>query len=82
MEECLSSEHGCELFTNSLEHFLNGSGVAEESNGHLQSLGWDIANGRFDVVGDPLNEIRGVLVLDIQHLLVDFFGGHSASEQC
>ena len=80
MEESLSSEHGSELFTDSLEHFLDGGGVSEESYGHLESLGWDIADGRFDVVGDPLDEVRGVLVLDIEHLLIDFLGGHSSSE--
>merc|ERR1711865_1238279 len=80
MEESLSSEHSSELFSNSLEHLLDGSGVSEESNGHLKTLWWDIANSGFDVVWDPLNEIRGVLVLDVKHLLVNFFGGHSSSE--
>jgi len=80
MEECLSSEHAGELFTNSLEHLLDGSGVSEEGHGHLESLGRDIADGGLDVVGDPLNEVRGVLVLDVEHLLVDFLGGHSSSE--
>ena len=80
MEEGLSSEHSGELFTNSLEHLLDGGGVTKEGNGHLESLWWDIANSRFDVVWDPFNEIRGVLVLDVEHLFVDFFSGHSSSE--
>merc|ERR1719199_1841038 len=80
MEEGLSSEHAGELFSNSLEHLLDGGGVTEEGNGHLESLWWDIANGGFDVVWDPLNEVRGVLVLDVEHLLIDFLGGHSTSE--
>merc|ERR1711865_152194 len=80
MEESLSSEHSSELFTNSLEHLLDGSGVTEEGNGHLKTLWWDIANSGFDVVWDPLNEIRGVLVLDVKHLLVNFLSGHSSSE--
>merc|ERR1719199_1349749 len=80
MEEGLSSEHAGELFSNSLEHLLDGGGVTEEGNGHLESLWWDIANGGFDVVWDPLNEVRGVLVLDVEHLLVNFLGGHSTSE--
>ena len=80
MEECLSSEHGGELFSDSLEHLLDSSGVTKEGNGHLESLWWDIANSRFDVVWDPFNEIRRVLVLDVEHLFVDFFGGHSSSE--
>ena len=81
MEECLSSEHGGELFSNSLEHFLDGSRVSEEGDGHLESLGGDIADGRFDVVGNPLNEVRGVLVLDVEHLFVNFLGGHTSSEE-
>ena len=80
MEESLSSEHGSELLTNSLEHLLDGGGVSDESDGHLESLGWDIADGGFDVVGDPLDEVRRVLVLNVEHLLVNFFGGHSSSE--
>jgi len=80
MEEGLSSEHSSELLTNSLEHFLDGSGVSEEGNGHLETLWWDIANSGFDVVWDPFNEVRGVLVLYVKHLLINFFGGHSSSE--
>merc|ERR1711865_1217363 len=80
MEESLSSEHSSELFTNSLEHLLDGSGVSEESNSHLKTLWWDIANSGFNVVWDPLNEIRGVLVLDVKHLLINFLSGHSSSE--
>merc|ERR1712029_77163 len=80
MEEGLSSEHARELFSNSLEHLLDGSGVSEEGDGHLESLWWDIADGGLDVVGDPLNEVGRVLVLDVKHLLIDFLGGHTSSE--
>merc|ERR1712151_846511 len=80
MKEGLSSEHGGELLTNSLEHLLDGGGVTEESNGHLESLWWDIADGGLDVVGDPFNEVGRVLVLDVEHLLIDFLGGHTSSE--
>merc|ERR1712007_319355 len=80
MEESLSSEHAGELLTNSLEHLLDGGGVTEEGNGHLETLWWDIANSGFDVVWNPLDEVRGVLVLDVEHLLVNFLGGHSSSE--
>ena len=80
MEESLSSEHSSELLTNSLEHLLDGSRVTEEGDGHLETLGRDITDGGLDVVGDPLNEVRGVLVLYVKHLLIDFLGGHAASE--
>jgi len=82
MEESLSSEHSSELFSDSLEHFLDGSGVSEECNWHLESLWWDIANWWFNVVWNPLNEVRRVLVLNVKHLLIDFLGGHSSSEHC
>ena len=80
MKEGLSAEHSSELLANSLEHLLDGGGVSEEGHGHLETLGRDIADGGLDVVGDPLNEVRGVLVLNVKHLLVDFLGGHTASE--
>jgi len=80
VEEGLAAEHSSELLTNTLEHLLDGGGVTEEGNSHLESLWWDIANGGLDVVWDPLNEVGRVLVLDIEHLLIDFLGGHSSSE--
>merc|ERR1712029_328015 len=80
MEEGLSSEHGGELLSNSLEHLLDGSGVFEEGNSHRESLWWDITDGGLDVVGDPLDEVGRVLVLHVKHLLIDFLGGHTASE--
>ena len=57
MEESLSSEHGGELFSDSLEHLLDGGGVTKEGNSHLESLRGDVANGGLDVVGDPFNEV-------------------------
>jgi hypothetical protein len=80
MEEGLSSEHSGELFGDSLEHFLDGGGVTNEGNRHLETLWWDITDSGFDVVGDPFNEVRRVLVLDVEHLFIDLFGGHSTSE--
>merc|ERR1711881_427763 len=81
VEEGLAAEHSGELLANALEHLLDGSGVSEEGDGHLESLGWDIAHGGLDVVGDPLNEVRGVLVLDVEHLLVNLLGGHASAEE-
>jgi len=80
MQESFSSEHSGELLGDSLEHLLDGSGVTNEGDRHLETLGRDITDGGLDVVGDPLNKVRGVLVLDIEHLLIDLFGGHSTSE--
>lgn len=81
MEESFSSEHACELFSDSLEHLLDGSWVTDEGDGHFQSFWWDITNWWLDVVGNPLNEIWRVFVLYVQHLFVYFFSWHSSSEQ-
>ena len=40
----------------------------------------DVADGRLDVVRDPLHEVRGVLVDHVEHLLVHFLRGHAAAE--
>ena len=74
MQESLSSEHSGELFSNSFEHLLDGSGVSDEGHGHLESLRGDVADGGLDVVGDPFNEVRRVLVLNVKHLFIDFLG--------
>ena len=81
MEESLSSEHCSELFSNSLEHFLDSSGVSDEGDSHFQTLGGNITNRWLDVVRDPFNKVGWVFVLHIQHLLVNFFSWHSSSEQ-
>ncbi len=80
MEKGLFSEHSSELLLNSSEHHHNGGGVSKEGYGHLESLWWDIADSGLDVIGDPLDEVRRVLVLDVEHLLIDLLGGHSTSE--
>ena len=81
VEEGLATEHGGELLGDALEHLLDGGGVADEGGGHLEALGRDVADGGLDVVGDPLDEVGGVLVLNVEHLLVDLLGGHAAAEQ-
>ena len=80
MKKCFSSEHGCELFTDSFKHFLNCCRVTDESNGHFKTFRWNITNRRFNVIRNPLNEIRGVFVLNIKHLFIYFFRWHSTSE--
>jgi len=81
MEEGLAAEHSSELLADTLEHLLDGGGVSEEGDSHLEALGWDIAHAGLDVVGDPLNEVGRVLVLDVEHLLVNLLGGHTATEE-
>ena len=80
MEESLTPEHSGELLTDSLEELLDGGGVTDECTGHLEASGRNVTDGGFDIVGDPFNEVAGVLVLDVEHLLVNFLHGHTSSE--
>ena len=80
MKESLPPEHGGELLGDSLEELLDGSGVADEGGGHLETSGRNVAHGNLDVVGDPLHEVATVLVLDVEHLLVHLLHGHPAAE--
>merc|ERR1711908_187997 len=81
VKEGLAAEHAGELLRDALPELLDGGGVTDEDGGHLEALGGDVADRRLDVVGDPLHEVRGVLVLDVEHLLVDLLGGHAATEE-
>jgi len=57
MEESFSSEHSSKLFSDSLEHFLDSSGVTNESNRHLKTFWRNITDSGFNVVWNPFNEI-------------------------
>ena len=80
MEESLATEHSCELLGNSLEQLLDGGAVSDEGGRHLEASWRDVADGRLDVVGDPFDEVAAVLVLHVEHLLVDLLHGHAATE--
>ena len=56
MQEGLSSEHGSELFRNSLENFLDGRRVADEGGAHGEVARGHVADGSLHVVRDPLDE--------------------------
>jgi hypothetical protein len=58
MEESFSSEHSSELFGDSLEHFLDSSGVTNESNRHFETFWWDITDSGFDVIWNPFDKVR------------------------
>jgi hypothetical protein len=75
MQEGLSSEHGSELVTNTLEELLDRGGVTDEGGGHLETTGRDGAESGLDVVRNPLDEVRVVLVLNVAHLVLDFLHG-------
>ena len=80
MEESLPPEHSGELLGDPLEDLLDSGGVTNEGGGHLESSGWDITNCGLHVVRDPFDEVAAVLVLDIQHLLIDLLHGHTTTE--
>jgi hypothetical protein len=80
MQESLAPEHGSELVTDTLEQLLDGGGVTDEGGGHLETAGRNGAESGLDVVGDPLNEVRGVLVLDVAHLVLDLLHGDLTTE--
>ena len=80
MQESFTPEHSSELFADSLENLLDGGCVANKGGGHLQATGRDVANGGLHVVGDPFDEVGAVLVLYVQHLLVNLLHGHTATE--
>jgi hypothetical protein len=80
MQESLTPEHGRELVSNTLEELLNGGGVSNEGGGHLQSTGRNGAESGLHVVGDPLNEVGRVLVLDVAHLVLNLLHGDLSTE--
>jgi hypothetical protein len=54
--------------------------VADEGCRHFQTTRWNVADGGLHVVRDPFDEVRAVLVLDVEHLLVDLLHGHATTE--
>ena len=71
MQERLPLEHGSELVADTLEELLYSGRVAQESDSHLAASGGNITLSSKDIVGDPLDEVCRILVLDILHLLLD-----------
>ena len=69
------------LFRNTLEHLLDRRRVADEAHGHLQALRRDVADAALHVVRNPLDEVRGVLVLNVEHLLINLLRRHAAAEE-
>ena len=80
MQESLAAEHGGELLGDALEQLLDGGGVTDEGGGHLQAAWGNVTDSGLDIVGDPLDEVRRVLVLDVEHLLVNLLHGHASTE--
>ena len=53
MNESFSSEHRGEGVTDTNKEVLHGGGVTQKGGGHVDSGVRDVADGGFDVVGDP-----------------------------
>ena len=81
VQEGLAAEHARELLRHALEHLLDRRRIADEAHGHLQPLRGDIADTALHVVRDPLDEVRAVLVLHVQHLFVNLLRRHAATEE-
>merc|ERR1719327_252813 len=81
VQEGLAAEHAGELLRNTLEHLLDSRRVPNEAHGHLQALRRDVADPALHVVRNPLDEVRGILVLDVEHLLVNLLRRHAATEE-
>ena len=80
VKEGLSPKHGSEMLRNALEDLLDSSGVSNECASHLKSTWWDVTYSCLHVVGDPLNKVGAILVLDVQHLFIHLLHGHSSPE--
>lgn len=63
------------MVTDTLEELLNGGGVTDESRGHLETAWRNRAKSGLDVVGNPFDEVGGVLVLDVAHLVLNLLHG-------
>jgi hypothetical protein len=81
MQESLTTEHGRELVTDTLEELLDGGGVSDEGGRHLEATGGNGAESGLNVVGDPLNEVALVLVLDVAHLVLNLLHGDLTAEE-
>lgn len=79
MQESLPPEHGRKLFRYTFKKLLDGRGVPNERRAHLETAWWNVADGRFHVVWNPVNEVAGVFVLYVQHLFVYLFHRHATS---
>ena len=70
-----------ELVADTLEQLLDGGGVTDKGGGHAEATGGNGAESGLHVVGDPLNEVALVLVLDVAHLILDLLHGDLTAEE-
>jgi len=80
MQESLPPEHGAELFPNALEQLLDRGTVTDERGSRFEASRGNVADAGLDVIGDPLDKLGSVAIVDLQHLLLDFLGTKLSSE--
>mmetsp|Transcript_24226 Transcript_24226/g.60688 ORF Transcript_24226/g.60688 Transcript_24226/m.60688 type:complete len:244 (+) Transcript_24226:323-1054(+) len=80
MQESLATEHGRELLRDAFEKFLNRCAVANEGGAHRSTSRRNLAYSALNVVRDPINEEQLVLLLDLDHLVIDILCAHLATE--
>ena len=71
-----------ELVLDALEAFLNGCGIANECGTHFEALWRNITDSDLYIVGNPLNKVARIFVLDVEHLVLDLLHRHPATEDC
>merc|ERR1719228_98891 len=76
VEEGLALVHGTELGGQALEDALKGRGVGDEGARGGVVFGRDLDDGGLHVVGDPRNEVVGVVLLALLANLVNLLGLH------
>lgn len=81
VQESLATEHSSELVADTLEELLDGGRVTDEGGGHAEVAGRNRAESGLDVVGNPLNEVGLVLVLDVAHLVLNLLHGDLTAEE-
>jgi len=81
LEELLGRRRVADEGRRHLETPVSLSVFVSQSVSVFVSQSWrDVTDGRLDVVRDPLDEVRGILVLDVEHLFVNLLHAHAASE--
>merc|ERR1719209_2068273 len=59
---------------------LDGGRVSDEGCRHLQTAWRNVTHRSLDVVRNPLDEVGRVLVLNVEHLFIDFLHTHATTE--
>ncbi|KAI6075903.1 Protein FAM166A [Aix galericulata] len=80
VQESLSAEHRSELFRDAFEQLLDSCAVTNERGRHFQATRWNVTDRCFNVIRDPFNKVAAIFVLNVQHLLIHLFHGHTASK--